>query len=133
MRWRTSKDRWQLLWDDFSDLMSQELNDRWWRKYLWKDWCNSLREQLCNEIEFESWSLDNNGSTYPLFLNNYRWLSIFAESFTSVMHHTSIIAWSVKWVNSRLALLVKIFRFSQERKTIPKDKETQCIYTLSEK
>ena len=45
---------------------------------------------------FRQRNLDNNSKTYPVFFNNYRWLSILAESFTSVMHYTSIIIWREK-------------------------------------
>ena len=66
---------------------------------------------------FQQWNLDDNSKTYPVFFNNYRWLSILAESFTSVMHHTSIIIWREKWVNCRSPVLVKIFLCSWKGKS----------------
>ena len=66
---------------------------------------------------FQQWNLDDNSKTYPVFFNNYRWLSILAESFTFVMHHTSIIIWREKWVNCRSPVLVKIFLCSWKGKS----------------
>lgn len=66
---------------------------------------------------FQQWNLHDNSKTYPVFFNSYRWLSILAECFTSVMHHTSIIIWRKKWVNCRSPVLVKIFLCSWKGKS----------------
>ena len=66
---------------------------------------------------FQQWNLHDNSKTYPVFFNSYRWLSILAECFTSVMHHTSIIIWREKWVNCRSPVLVKIFLCSWKGKS----------------